>query len=520
MIRPLALLVCAFTILLLPGAALAKPKVALTEIEGDTNGELRAAVIAALDGKDLALVNGKDVSRAATKIGSVADFTEKDFNKLEAALEADAIVLGKLDTSGESKSLKFRLYIHNKMEKGFTISFKDPSSPKFRTALHDKMVEKLGAGGGGGGDGDGDAEAAGKKPDDAKPTAKPTDPGKKPDDAKPTAKPADPGKKPDDAKPTAKPADPGKKPNDAKPTTAPIGDKGDKGDKGAHKADKRVAAVDPPESVTARGSTATERPHSANLIPLRVDLGMSLAQRSFSFTTTMAGNPGDTALSPGPAILVAAEIYPLELSSHPNTALAKLGLAVSYDRTLKLDAPAGTVNAPVTESAWSIGLRYRFVFGVATERSPTLTVGIGYGQRQFAPDESGVTDTTGKTTLEKNTPASDVSMIDPGATFRYPVNHRFAVFASARGMIVTAAGTIQQPTSYGPATAYGIDGNLGLDVVLGKHYAVRLAGELTQVHYSFSGGALTNLDGDATTKEVSAMSDRSLGGTLTFGVLY
>src|SRR3954470_11638344 len=122
MIRPLALLVCAFTILSSPGAALAKPKVALTEIEGDTNGEIRAAVIAALDSKDLALVNTKDVNRAATKLGSVADFTEKDFGKLAGALEADAIVLGKLDKSGDAFSLKFRLYIHDKMEKGFTIS--------------------------------------------------------------------------------------------------------------------------------------------------------------------------------------------------------------------------------------------------------------------------------------------------------------------------------------------------------------------------------------------------------------
>jgi hypothetical protein len=494
MIRPLALLVCAFTILSLPGAALAKPKVALTEIEGDTNGEVRAAVITALESKDLGLVNTKDVNRAATKIGSVADFTEKDFSKLAAALEADAIVLGKLDTSGESKSLKFRLYVHNRMEKGFTISFKDPKSPKFRTLLHDKMVEKISAAG----EGEGEGEGEGKKPDDTKPTTA----GKKPDDTKPTTA----GKKPDDTKPTTA----GKKPDDTKPTT----------DNSTHKSETRVAAVDSAETVSSRASTATERPHSANLIPVRVDLGLSLGQRSFSFTTTMAGNPGDTSLSPGPGILIAAEVYPLELSSHPHTALAKLGLAVSYDRTLKLDAPAGTANAPVTESAWSIGLRYRLVFGRPTELSPTLTVGLGYGQRQFSPDEGGVTDPAGKATLEKNTPASDVSMIDPGAAFRYPVNRRFAVFAAARGMIITGAGTIQQPTSYGPATAYGLDGSLGLDIVLGKRFVVRIAGDVTQVHYSFSGGALTNLDGDATTKEVTAMSDRTLGGTVSLGVLY
>lgn len=494
MIRPLALLVCVSTFVWSPGAALAKPKVALTEIEGDTTGEVRAAVIAALDGKDLALVNSRDVNRAAAKVGPIGDFTEKDFGKLEAALEADAIVLGKLDNSGETKSLKFRLFIHNKMEKGFTVSFKDPKSPKFRTALHDKMVEKIGAAG-----------TADREPDDAT--------GKKPDDADASGA----GKKPDDVRPNVKKADPEpvKKVEPTRSTTATPS-----GGKPTPKTETRVAAVEPAETVSARAEPVTARPHSANLIPIRVDLGLSLAQRSFSFTTTMAGNPANTSLSPGPGILVAAEVYPLALSSHPRPALARLGLAVSYDRTLSLDAPAGTAKAPVTESAWSIGLRYRFVFGVPTELSPTLTVGLGYGQRQFAPDESGVTDSTGKTALEKNTPASDVSTFDPGAAFRYPVNRRFAVLAAARGMLVTGAGTIQQATSYGPATAYGIDGTLGLDIVLGKRFAVRIAGELTQVHYSFSGGALTNLDSDATTKEVSAMSDRTLGGAVTLGVLY
>jgi hypothetical protein len=235
----------------------------------------------------------------------------------------------------------------------------------------------------------------------------------------------------------------------------------------------------------------------------------------------MAGNPANTSLSPGPGILVAAELYPLELARHPSPALAKLGIAFAYDRTLSLDAPAGTAKAPVTESAWSIGLRYRLVLGHTTEMSPTLTVGVGYGQRQFSPDESGVTDSAGKTTLEKNTPASTVSVIDPGVQLRYPVKRRLALFAGVRGMIIPGAGTITETASYGAATLYGIDGNLGVDILLGKRYAVRLAGEITQVHYAFNGsGALTNLDSDATTKEVSALSDRSLGGSLTFGVLY
>src|SRR5262245_17977377 len=63
MTRALALIACAAS-LLLSHTALAKPKVALTQIEGDASGDVRDAVAEALEGKELSLIGSREVNRA------------------------------------------------------------------------------------------------------------------------------------------------------------------------------------------------------------------------------------------------------------------------------------------------------------------------------------------------------------------------------------------------------------------------------------------------------------------------
>src|SRR5262245_22179434 len=81
MTRALAL-VSSAAFLLWSHAASAKPKVALTQIEGDASGDVRDAVAEALEGKELALIGSKEVNRAVDKLGDLADLTEKDLKKL------------------------------------------------------------------------------------------------------------------------------------------------------------------------------------------------------------------------------------------------------------------------------------------------------------------------------------------------------------------------------------------------------------------------------------------------------
>src|SRR3954469_11690385 len=163
MTRPLALVFSA-TVLLWSQAASARPKVALTQIEGDATGDVHDAVAEALEGKELSLIASREVNRAVDKLGDLSDLSEKDFKKLASELDADAIVAGKLDKVGTARTLKFRLFVHKKMAKGFTVSFKDAKSEKFRTMLHDKILDKIGVGpAGGAGDEEEDARPAKKK---------------------------------------------------------------------------------------------------------------------------------------------------------------------------------------------------------------------------------------------------------------------------------------------------------------------------------------------------------------------
>src|SRR5256885_2235803 len=105
MIRALVLVLSA-AVVLSARAAWAKPKVALTQIEGDASGDVRDAVVEALEGKELSLIASREVNRAVDKLGDLADLTERDFKKLASELDADAIVTGKLDKVGTAKTLR------------------------------------------------------------------------------------------------------------------------------------------------------------------------------------------------------------------------------------------------------------------------------------------------------------------------------------------------------------------------------------------------------------------------------
>jgi hypothetical protein len=567
MTRPLVLLVYA-ALTLLPQAAAAKPKVALTQIENDASGDVREAVVEALEGKELSLIGGKEVNRAVDKLGDLADLTEKDLKKLATELEADAIVIGKLDKVGGSKTLKFRLFVHKKLAKGFTVSFKDARSEKFRTLLHDKMIDKLGLAAGGDGDSDEDKPARKKKAeDDEDPLASKTDKkarktGKKAkaedeEEARPrktkagakaeaeaeadedarASKKAKAGAEDEDArakKPHAEDEDArAKKPHgedeearpappaedDARPAKRASADDED----APRKPKKKVATSEDGEELEGGVAVTAEPAHAANRVAVRVDLGVSVLQRSLKFNTNIAGKPKNVSMSPVPGARLEAEIYPLAFSN-PRSAAAGLGLAAEYDKTLKLNLSTNSmpgVAVPVKQSHYSIGVRYRLAFG-KTETSPTLTLGVGYGKRLFSTDRSKLTDPTAQADIMRDTPETEYTVIDPGLSFRIPLTRMVAFSLGGRGMLITKAGPIQTGSSYGRAKVYGAEGLAAVDVVLGRRFALRFAGEFVQVGFQFTGvGALSNgLDGDTKTKDVGGLADRSIGGSATLAVLY
>jgi hypothetical protein len=572
MTRALALRCCAVSLLLslfLVHTASAKPKVALTQIEGDATGDVRDAVAEALEGKELSLIGSREVNRAVDKLGDLADLTEKDFKKLASELDADAIVAGKLDRVGTAKTLKFRLFVKKKMAKGFTVSFKDAKSEKFRTMLHDKMLDKIGATGD-----DEDARPARKKKAaddeedplatkkdkkdkkvarkaedeeaDARPAKKDKKVAKKGDDEEAEPRPAKkakaavaededarPAKKAkaaaadDDARPAKKASDDDARPSDdeARPARKAADD-----DEAPRKAKKKVAAADDGDEVEG-GLVATAEPRrGANRVAARVDFGASVVQHTFKFNSTkFANQPKNLAIAPVPGARLEGELYPLAVSS-PRGPLAGLGIGFDYDKTLRLNLLASDPNAGMgtsitvaaKQSHYSIGLRYRLVFG-GTETSPSVTLGVGYGRRLFSTPLPPMATDVERAAIRRDTPETDYKIVDPGLTFRLPVTRMVAFTAGGRGLVVADAGPIVKATSYGRAKVYGVDATVALDVVLGSHFALRFAGEYTQIGFSFLGGTNTlanTLDGDPTHQDVGGLADRSLGGTATLAVLY
>lgn len=495
--RPLAQ-VLVVALVVLPAAALAKPKVALVPID-DNSGDVQEAVVDALDGGELNVVTPKQVARTEDKLGFEGDLSEKELKKLAAELEADAVIQGSLSMKGPNHVLHFKLFVKGKKQKGFKIEFGSAKSPKFKKALHDKMVAKLGDIGGGD---DSEASKPTKKKKGDKVAKGDDDAAGGDDDTKPTKKKKGDKGGDDDAASGGDDDDTSKK----KRTASADGDDGDSDD-----------------SVRASADLAAASTRAANRAAIRIDLGISVTGRTMSynsrnFTGTGLGPPRTYQNAPVPGGRVEGEFYPLALSN-PSGALAGLGLGGNYDKTFSLtlhnQLQPGTAFA-ADEFRWNVGARYRLAFG-HKPTSPTLTFGFDYGHRQFKVDRKNQMDG-----LVIDLPDVQYVGVTPSLTFRLPVAASVALFAGGGSLLALRAGSIQQPEQYGQAKITSIEADAGIDIVFAKRYAVRFTGEFALFGFSFKGnGAMSNArDGDPTTIDVGGAADRYIGGAATFGVMY
>jgi hypothetical protein len=210
----------------------------------------------------------------------------------------------------------------------------------------------------------------------------------------------------------------------------------------------------------------------------------------------------------------ALELFPLAFSSEGPA--SGLGIAGMYDQTIGLNLLNAGTKYPVSQRHIDIGPRFRFVFGHKAT-SPSVTLGVGYMQRQFLINRSGLADGT---TID----VPDVKYVgyDPGIEFRIPLIERVAISLGGQAIFLTSAGPIQNLDSYGQAKITGGTGYLSIDIIIAKHVAFNLRGEATQIGYKFTGnGAMANnRDGDPTSIDVGGAADRYLGGVGTIAVLY
>lgn len=471
--RPLVIAIALAT----AGSAWAKPpKVVIVPFTGDVSGDTQDAVADAL-GDDVKVAGPKETSRALDKLGLDTDLGDKDAKKLSNELDADAVIQGSLRTEDGKQILHFKLFVHGKKVKGFTIEFGSIKSDKFKSALHDKLLEKIAPAPKQDKDTDADADAKPKKHDEDEDA-----------DTKPKKK--DQATDDDDA--------------DAKPKKKRVAKKDDDSDE---------------EVETDVVTVSKVAEHSANRDAVRVDFGASAMSRNLSFNSRVFDQaPKGYKNNPVPGGRLDAELFPFAFSK-PNSAAAGLGIGGEFDQTFALNlqssAQPGT-KFPVTERHFDVGLRYRLAFG-SKPTSPTFTISAGYAKHTFVVNRTALA-----TGTVIDLPDVDYTGYDPGISFRIPIGGTVALLFGGKALLVTSTGAIQTPQQYGQAKVTAGEASVGLDFVFSNRYAVRIIGEFAQMGFAFTGGAemTNNRDGEPNSKDVGGAADRYLGGAATFGVLY
>ena len=285
---------------------------------------------------------------------------------------------------------------------------------------------------------------------------------------------------------------------------------------------KKVARADADDSegVSASVEVKSESTaRAANRVGVRLDLGVSIQNRSLTFTSrAFPEAPKPFAQKPVAGARVAGELYPLAFGN-PNGVAGGLGLGGMFDQTIVLNlqstAQPGT-KFPVTQRRFDIGPRFRVLFG-HTDTSPSVTLGVGYMQRSFVVNRSGLT--SGNTI---DLPDVAYKGFDPGLEFRIPLIKQLALVFGGQAILLTSAGPIQGLDSYGQAKVTGGSASAGFDIIVGAHLAISLRGEATQIGYAFTGnGAMSNnRDMDPTTKDIGGAADRYIGAAATIAILY
>ncbi len=491
--------------LALPIQAIAKPKptIAVAPIKGDAGNKVAQAVVAALTGDDFTVIGPAQVSREMAKLDLSGQLDAKDARRLAIKLGVVAVVDGKIGKSGRKRTVRLEVHPRGRPDSEFTVELGATSSAAFRRGVREQIQTRLDATGQPEpDDDDGDAKKPAAKDGDGDGDRKRSladDDRKRPDDEDRKRKLAD-----DDA--AARRA---RRAADDDATRARTSSDPDT----AAARRKRVAGDDEP-AVRKRKNRKPGDGDAALPPRVWVAAGASVAQRQLTYDT----RSGFTQVPPrvlttAGAGRVAGEIYPLALTD-PSSRLAALGLAAAYDKTfgLSIKLPNQSLRAPINQSHYAIGARYRLGLGDIA----TVTVGLDYARRHYIADRSGLM------MAVLDAPDVDYTAIAPGLAARVPVTPTVAIIGGADGMLMLETGQIQTTSSYGPASVYGIEAIGGVDVAITAQLALRVALEYSLINFSFRGtGALaTSRDDDAATQDVNGAHDRSIGVVATLALVY
>ncbi len=234
-----------------------------------------------------------------------------------------------------------------------------------------------------------------------------------------------------------------------------------------------------------------------------VDAGMAYGMRRLTYDSTATAKP-PTVSTASISARVAGELY--FKAAGATGALAKLGIGGEFDKAFGVSISLGMTTVPIDEGHYSIGARYRFDAGAAS----VVVLGLDYAERHYIADRSKLTVAS---QLDAPDTAYQSAQVQIGA--RTPFTPAITGYATAMAMLPFAAGPIQKADSYGPANAYGLGLNAGVDIAVASAIAVRIAGEADQISLSFKGTG-----GLAQSRMVTAATDRQLGIVATLALFY
>ena len=486
--------------------AWAQKLVAVAKVEGDRDGSVTAAVVAALDG-EFKVISPKAVARSADDMS--VDINDQQAGRLIADLEADALVMGTVEKTSDGHKLQLRVFPlgARKSRSAWIIYAGRPKTEKVQTGVRTAVSTILGA-----------AESAAAEPE-AAPQDEPRGKGKG-KKGKGKDKDKDKDRDVEEVAAATDEEDPLRSKDKVfRPVT---------GQPGKSRFAERTGAEDAPdpdEEVKAEAPRDPEKEDEeaadvglgaeelaakrAIAPPARVNVGPSVSTRSLRFSHRAFNEAPKDYRGDGvvPGVRAQGEVYPLAFGG--GGALAGLGVGFELDQTFGLKIRTAGMELPTTVRHYSVDLRFR----LGNKRTkPSVTLVAGYGRRTFVVSRG---------TVNVDLPDVDYQMINPGLAFRLPMG-KVAFFGDARALLVTSAGAIEKQTSYGAATISAFEAEAGLEIELSRRLALRLAGDIAILGYDFKGnGAMSNnRDMDATTTDVGGAADRFLGGALTLAVSY
>ncbi|MEO6776443.1 MAG: hypothetical protein ABI467_26095 [Kofleriaceae bacterium] len=450
-------------VVVLPAVAWAKPKVAVAPLDNDPDGKVTAVLVDAAD-DHASVTRPAKVEKAMDKL-SLSELDKRALKKLRIELEVEVVIHGKV--SREKGKRHVELVLSGKGKKQMTIDVAIGSPKTLKKDLSKRLDKKIEEMTGGDEDPDDDAPPARKFND-----ASEDKPNKHADDDRPR-------KHADDDRPK-----------------------------------KHVAADD---EVTDSDEDTGRRHHrhrhhgEASRNPMTtgavwLDVGAEVARRTLTWESTGTMRPPRVGTAAG-AARIGGEVYPFAFDS-PTGGQAGLGLYGDYARTIGLSiaVPGTALKTPIEDGHYQIGARYRFVFG-----DTSIAVGGAYWRRYYIANRSSLMMAT-----QLDMPDVDYKAFAPGAELRFAATPTVSGFVSFDVPLVMKSGDIQSATSYGRGTVIAFDVLGGVQILLGPHYALQLAGAFDQVGMKFEAAA----NSQAQIRSVSAATDRSYGVNATIGILY